>query len=655
MSNRLKGKRVVLLLWLLLQVVLLNGQIVEPVKWNCSVVTERENVRIGDEVVVRLTANIEEGWHVYGMEIPEGGPQATEVVVTEAKGVEALKDGRPKVLTKMKTAYDSTFMMTLGWWEKRCEMELKYRVTAEKWSVKGYVRYMCCDDESCLPPTKWVWKQSGKANLTEDESLEKDGGEYIMPKGGGEKEMDEASAVWKAEDGQRVDVESGDERSGLLWVFLFGVIGGLLALLTPCVWPILPMTVSFFLKRKSGNGRRDALLYGLSIFVIYVVLGLVVTIVFGADALNNLSTNWLLNVLFFVLMVVFALSFLGYFDMSLPSSWGNKLNEHARGTTGFVSILLMASVLVIVSFSCTGPIVGNLLVEASVGGELMAPFVGMSGFALGLAVPFALCALFPSVMAKLPKSGGWMAHIKVILAAIEMLFALKFLSVADMTMGWGILPRWLFIALWALVGFVLALYMIGFVNFPCNYGDKTRTKAFKIAAVLPLAFSVYMVSGYMGNTLKAVSAFLPPKDMGVAFEDWDEGMSYAKEKGMPVFIDFTGYGCVNCRKMEAAVFSQEEIEKELDKYVVIRLYTDSRDRLEKKEIAIEKGDTIEIETIGEKNSYLQRSRYGVNAQPYYVKVDARTGEQLGEARAYDEDVTAFLAWLREGLSAYYAK
>lgn len=655
MSNRLKGKRVVLLLWLLLQVVLLNGQIVEPVKWNCSVVTERENVRIGDEVVVRLTANIEEGWHVYGMEIPEGGPQATEVVVTEAKGVEALKDGRPKVLTKMKTAYDSTFMMTLGWWEKRCEMELKYRVTAEKWSVKGYVRYMCCDDESCLPPTKWVWKQSGKANLTEDESLEKDGGEYIMPKGGGEKEMDEASAVWKAEDGQRVDVESGDERSGLLWVFLFGVIGGLLALLTPCVWPILPMTVSFFLKRKSGNGRRDALLYGLSIFVIYVVLGLVVTIVFGADALNNLSTNWLLNVLFFVLMVVFALSFLGYFDMSLPSSWGNKLNEHARGTTGFVSILLMASVLVIVSFSCTGPIVGTLLVEASVGGELMAPFVGMSGFALGLAVPFALCALFPSVMAKLPKSGGWMAHIKVILAAIEMLFALKFLSVADMTMGWGILPRWLFIALWALVGFVLALYMIGFVNFPCNYGDKTRTKAFKIAAVLPLAFSVYMVSGYMGNTLKAVSAFLPPKDMGVAFEDWDEGMSYAKEKGMPVFIDFTGYGCVNCRKMEAAVFSQEEIEKELDKYVVIRLYTDSRDRLEKKEIAIEKGDTIEIETIGEKNSYLQRSRYGVNAQPYYVKVDARTGEQLGEARAYDEDVTAFLAWLREGLSAYYAK
>lgn len=655
MSNRLKGKRVVLLLWLLLQVVLLNGQIVEPVKWNCSVVTERENVRIGDEVVVRLTANIEEGWHVYGMEIPEGGPQATEVVVTEAKGVEALKDGRPKVLTKMKTAYDSTFMMTLGWWEKRCEMELKYRVTAEKWSVKGYVRYMCCDDESCLPPTKWVWKQSGKANLTEDESLEKDGGEYIMPKGGGEKEMDEASAVWKAEDGQRVDVESGDERSGLLWVFLFGVIGGLLALLTPCVWPILPMTVSFFLKRKSGNGRRDALLYGLSIFVIYVVLGLVVTIVFGADALNNLSTNWLLNVLFFVLMVVFALSFLGYFDMSLPSSWGNKLNEHARGTTGFVSILLMASVLVIVSFSCTGPIVGTLLVEASVGGELMAPFVGMSGFALGLAVPFALCALFPSVMAKLPKSGGWMTHIKVILAAIEMLFALKFLSVADMTMGWGILPRWLFIALWALVGFVLALYMIGFVNFPCNYGDKTRTKAFKIAAVLPLAFSVYMVSGYMGNTLKAVSAFLPPKDMGVAFEDWDEGMSYAKEKGMPVFIDFTGYGCVNCRKMEAAVFSQEEIEKELDKYVVIRLYTDSRDRLEKKEIAIEKGDTIEIETIGEKNSYLQRSRYGVNAQPYYVKVDARTGEQLGEARAYDEDVTAFLAWLREGLSAYYAK
>ncbi len=655
MSNRLKGKRVVLLLWLLLQVVLLNGQIVEPVKWNCSVVTERENVRIGDEVVVRLTVNIEEGWHVYGMEIPEGGPQATEVVVTEAKGVEALKDGRPKVLTKMKTAYDSTFMMTLGWWEKRCEMELKYRVTAEKWSVKGYVRYMCCDDESCLPPTKWVWKQSGKANLTEDESLEKDGGEYIMPKGGGEKEMDEASAVWKAEDGQRVDVESGDERSGLLWVFLFGVIGGLLALLTPCVWPILPMTVSFFLKRKSGNGRRDALLYGLSIFVIYVVLGLVVTIVFGADALNNLSTNWLLNVLFFVLMVVFALSFLGYFDMSLPSSWGNKLNEHARGTTGFVSILLMASVLVIVSFSCTGPIVGTLLVEASVGGELMAPFVGMSGFALGLAVPFALCALFPSVMAKLPKSGGWMAHIKVILAAIEMLFALKFLSVADMTMGWGILPRWLFIALWALVGFVLALYMIGFVNFPCNYGDKTRTKAFKIAAVLPLAFSIYMVSGYMGNTLKAVSAFLPPKDMGVAFEDWDEGMSYAKEKGMPVFIDFTGYGCVNCRKMEAAVFSQEEIEKELDKYVVIRLYTDSRDRLEKKEIAIEKGDTIEIETIGEKNSYLQRSRYGVNAQPYYVKVDARTGEQLGEARAYDEDVTAFLAWLREGLSAYYAK
>lgn len=630
---------------------------VTPVAWT-------SHVDGSDELTLTLQASIDEGWHVYDLSVTGDGPQPATVVLTTLDGLEPM--GEVEDLSARVVRYDSTFMMDLSWWERRATLRQRFRVSGADWRMEGYVRYMCCDDESCLPPEKWNFSHAGLASrsgvaLAATDTVETSSTAV---------EQTTVSSTRATSDNQRDvppsethsavggDISDAADEESLVSIFFFGLIAGLLALLTPCVWPIIPMTVSFFLHRKNGHGKRDALLYGLSIFFIYLALGLFVTLFFGASALNALSTNAILNVVFFALMVVFALSFFGYFDLSLPSSWGNAINGKARSLSGVVSILLMAFVLVIVSFSCTGPIIGTLLVQVAVSGEYVAPLIGMLGFALALSLPFTLCALFPSLLGRLPKSGGWMAHIKVMLAFVELMLALKFLSVADMTMGWEILPRWLFIVLWAVLALLFALYLLGVLRFPCNYGDRRRAPLLRVAAVIPLAFSVYMCSGFFGNPLHGVSAFLPPADEFLdskhVFDDYEQGMDYARRHHKLVFVDFTGYGCVNCRKMEAAVFSQDSVKRLLDRFVVIRLYTDSREPLARPMTVMEGGETIELETTGEKWSHLQRVVYGINAQPFYVILNPKDRHDYG-TYAYDEDVEDFVKFVNVSIERFADK
>ena len=447
-----------------------------------------------------------------------------------------------------------------------------------------------------------------------------------------------------------------------------GLLGGIMAIFTPCVWPIIPMTVSFFIKRGGAqkgttNSQviRDAIFYGLSIIIVYVALGLLVTLIFGASALNALSTNAVVNIIFFLVLVVFAASFFGAFEITLPSSWSTALNSKSGKTTGFISILLMAFTLVIVSFSCTGPIIGTLLVEAA-GKSIMAPAMGMLGFAIALALPFTLFAMFPSVLKKLPKSGGWMNTFKVTLAFLELALALKFLSVADLAYGWHILDREVFIALWIIIFALLGLYLLGLISFPHDDEDHRKTSVSRLfLAIISLSFAMYMIPGLWGAPLRAISAFAPPMSTQdwvmtpgasgsahgeqIIFEDYDEGMAYAKEHNMPVFLDFNGYGCVNCRKMEAAVLEKPEVAEHLKKYVIISLIVDDRTELDEPITVIENGKTITLETVGEKWSHMQRTQYQANAQPYYVQLDADGNKIVETSYAYDEDIDKFLEWL----------
>ena len=438
------------------------------------------------------------------------------------------------------------------------------------------IRYNACDDKMCMAPEVWEYRST----------------EYGV---------------------QNTD-QITDGRS-LLWIFILGLLGGLLAIFTPCVWPIIPMTVSFFLKK--GGGRRDAILYGLSIIVLYVGLGLLVTLLFGASALNDLSTNAVVNIFFFLLLVVFALSFFGLFEITLPDSWSTALDNKARSTGGFLSILLMAFTLVIVSFSCTGPIIGTLLVEAA-GKSLLAPTMGMLGFAIALALPFSLFAMFPEWMKQAPKSGDWMTSFKVTLAFLELAFSLKFLSVADLAYGWGILPRWLFIAIWIGCFAGIGVYLI------------RKSWVGKCIAVLSFAFAIYLVPGLWGAPVKAIAAFAPPMEIEgrEVFNNYEEGLAYARQEGKPVIVDFTGYGCVNCRKMEAFVLDDDSVKARLQNYVFIELFVDDK-----------------RDGIGDENSRIQRELYGANAQPFYVQLDAY-GHQVAEPMAFTTDPMEFINWLK---------
>ena len=567
-----------------------QAQLVEPIKWMGEVA--------GDSI--RLTATIENGWHLNIIELGDG------FYMDE---------------------YEGTFTETV----------------AKADTIR--VRYNACDDKMCTAPETWEFVTIG----------------------------DEAKS----------DEAKGEDQS-IWWVFVMGLLGGLLAIFTPCVWPIIPMTVSFFIKRGGAakgttNAQvvRDAILYGLSIVIIYVGLGLLVTLIFGASALNALSTNAVVNIIFFLILVLFAASFFGAFEITLPSSWSTALNSKSSNTTGFLSILLMAFTLVIVSFSCTGPIIGTLLVEAA-GKSLLAPAMGMLGFAIALALPFSLFAMFPSVLKKLPKSGGWMNTFKVTLAFLELALALKFLSVADLAYGWHILDREVFVSLWIVIFSLLGCYLLGLISFPHDDEDQRKTSVPRLfLAIISLSFAMYMVPGLWGAPLRAISAFAPPmttqdwvmtpggqvigerlevKGEGYAtmtnhggqitFTDYDEGMAYAKENNMPVFLDFNGFGCVNCRKMEAAVLSKPEVAEHMHKYVLISLIVDDKTKLDEPIVLEENGKTVTLKTVGDKWSHMQRVHYQSNAQPYYVQLDADGNKIVETSYAYDEDIQKFLNWLK---------
>ena len=669
------------------------AQFQTPVKFSV-----KQNKISDTEVELVFTGQIDAGWHVYTTDIPEDGPTRAEITLEKQQGVKP--KGKLKTKGKVHKAMDEMFGMELSYMEGTATFVQTLTITEEKYEVAGYLTYGACNDENCIPPTDVEFSFSGEGKPAAVKEAEKAKEEKQAEKPAAVEEAAEA-AVEEAivPDTVRVDTAAvtpaetpltglytpvieelqgfGEENAGtsdksLMAIFLLGLAGGLLALLTPCVWPIIPMTVSFFLKRSKDDrkkGIRDAMTYGLSIVVIYVLLGLFVTLAFGASALNSLSTNAVFNIFFCLMLVVFAASFLGGFELTLPSSWGNAVDSKANKTTGLLSIFLMAFTLSLVSFSCTGPIIGFLLVEMGTSGSIIAPTVGMFGFALALALPFSLFAMFPTMLKSAPKSGNWMNCIKVCLGFLELAFALKFLSVADLAYGWHILDREVFLSLWIIIFALMGAYLIGWIRFPHDEDEydemgevivnhRTGVTRFFLA-LASFAFALYMVPGLWGAPCKAVSAFAPPMStqdfnlqkeevVEAQFTDYEAGMAYARQKGMPVMVDFTGFGCVNCRKMEAAVWTDPEVQDIIrEKYVLISLFVDDKTKLPETEIVVENGEERKLRTVGDKWSYLQRVKFGANAQPFYVLLD-NEGKPLNSSYSYNEDIPAFIKWLQQG-------
>ena len=659
------------------------------------------------EVEVVFTAKIDQGWHVYSTNLPADGPTSASLHVDKAEGVTPV--GKLTTRGKELNVYDKTFEMKLRYFENSVGFVQRYKITAKTYSIKGYLEYGACNDEMCLPPTQveFNFKGNGPASApaatptaanaetekttTAATDVAADGLSALTTMGADTaKKADVLSAdtagtvqqtstqvnadvnLWKPVTKELSSFNSTkDSTNSSLWsIFFMGILGGFIALLTPCVWPIIPMTVSFFLKRAKDDrkkGIRDAVTYGLSIIVIYMALATIVTWAFGPQKLNELATNAPFNVFFFLLLVVFAFSFFGWFELRLPSSWGNAVDNKASATTGILSIFLMAFTLSLVSFSCTAPVVGLLLVQAATSGDWVAPAVGMFGFALALALPFTFFALFPSLLKQAPKSGSWMNMIKVVLGFIELAFSLKFLSVADLAYGWHILDRETFLSIWIVLFGLLGLYLIGKLKFP---HDDLEQKAMPVPAIMlglcSLAFSVYMLPGLWGAPCKAVSAFAPPintqdfnlapQTVHAAYTDYDEGMRAAAAAGKPVLIDFTGFGCVNCRKMEASVWTDSRVAEKLNKdYVLISLYVDDKTPLKQPvEVKLPDGTSRTLRTIGDKWSYLEQTKFGYLAQPFYVPLD-NAGKPLNGSFSFKEDVPAYLEFLDKGLENYHAK
>lgn len=649
------------------------------------------------EIDVVFTGNIASGWHVYGTDIAPGGPTVATFGTDVLKG--AKLKGALRAGAGLKRKQDPIFDMPVSYFEHTAQFTQRIELTEKQYEVKGYLRYGACNDENCLPPTTVEMSAKGadgpekaaaeaapatadKQTETEAEAKElvpamTDTATAVLSETAAAPAQAQTAALDSAtirqlwtpvtDKLQALGESHGAAGKGLLLIFGLGFLGGLLALVTPCVWPIIPMTVSFFLKRNNdrAKGIRDALTYGASIVVIYVLLGLVITSLFGASALNDLSTNAFFNIAFFLMLVLFGASFLGGFEIQLPTSWGNAIDAKASNTTGLLSIFLMAFTLALVSFSCTGPIIGFLLVEVSTsGGGQLAPTVGMFGFAVALALPFTLFALFPALLKKTTRGGSWMNKVKVTLGFVELAFALKFFSVADLAYGWHLLDREVFLALWIALFALLALYLFGFVKFPHDDADErgTSVPAFFVG-IASLAFAIYMVPGLWGAPVKAVSAFAPPmntQDFNLnphtavepKFKDYEAGMAYARSVGKPVLIDFTGFGCVNCRKMEAAVWTDNQVRNHIDKdYVLISLYVDDKTPLPETIEVQENGKTTKLRTVGDRWSYLQRTKFGANAQPFYVLLDGN-GDPLTASRSYDENVGAYLQFLQTGLKNF---
>lgn len=656
------------------------AQMQDPVHFK----TEWKSISANEAEII-FSATIDPGWHVYSTDLGDGGPTQATINIDKISG--AALDGKLKPGSNEIKKMDPIFEMEVKFFEKTAKFTQKVKLTGGKYSVSGYLEYGACNDENCLPPTSVDFTFSGEvpaqakaADTKEKEAPKKEGTpvEAVAEADTAVEALATADSTvaettlqgttnyWTPVISELSSYGEGTNEESHSWIYIFftGLIGGLLALFTPCVWPIIPMTVSFFLKRTKDKkkGIRDAWTYGASIVVIYVTLGLAITLIFGASALNALSTNAIFNILFCLMLVVFAASFFGAFEITLPSKWSNAVDSKAEATTGLLSIFLMAFTLSLVSFSCTGPIIGFLLVEVSTSGSVVAPAIGMLGFAIALALPFTLFAMFPSWLKSMPKSGGWMNVIKVSLGFLELAFALKFLSVADLAYGWRILDRETFLALWIVIFGLLGMYLLGKIKFPHD-DDNTKVGVGRFfLALFSLAFAVYMIPGLWGAPLKAVSAFAPPmqtqdfnlykNEVHAKFNDFDAGMEYARQNHKPVMIDFTGYGCVNCRKMELAVWTDPQISQIMnDDYVLITLYVDEKTSLPEPIKITENGKERTLRTIGDKWSYLQRSKFGANAQPFYVLLD-NEGKPLNSSYSYDEDIAKYKDFLQTGLKNY---
>ena len=681
-------KKTLSVLILLVASVCAMAQMADPVHFTSKLV-----MLGGDEAQIEFSAKIDNGWHVYSTGLGNDGPISATFNASKMDGVKTVGGLTHK--GKEISQFDNMFGMKLRYFEGSVTFIQKIKFTKPQYSINCYLEYGACNDETCMPPTSVDFIKSGnapavakdaaadKADNAADNAAAANAAATASEEGATTEEGATAGSdsvatavnvaapdsattttLWQPVISDLKAYEAAPTDSSLLYIFFAGLIGGFLALLTPCVWPIIPMTVSFFLKRNKERSKaiREAVTYGISIVVIYVVLGLVVTLLFGASALNALSTNAVFNIFFCLLLVVFAASFFGAFEITLPSSWSNKIDAKSENTSGLLSIFLMAFTLTLVSFSCTGPIIGFLLVAVSTQGSILAPTIGMLGFAIALAIPFTLFAMFPSLLKSAPKSGGWMNVVKVVLGFIELAFALKFLSVADLAYGWHILDRETFLALWIVIFGLLGVYLLGWLKFPHDdEGNRTNVPQFFLA-MISLAFAIYMIPGLWGAPLKAISAFAPPMNtqdfnlykasVEAKYHDYEAGMAAAKAEGKPVIIDFTGFGCVNCRKMEAAVWTDPKVANMLnEKYVLISLYVDDKTPLAEPMTVTENGQQRTLRTVGDKWSYLQRVKFGANTQPFYVLID-NEGKPLAGSRSYDEDINAYIDYLQTGIDNY---
>ena len=689
-------KKLISSIMLALIALVAQAQILTPVKWKIKL----DDKGGAPEKEIVFTATADKGWHLYDMNLPEGGPVSTSFTFETLNGAELI--GQPVPSVKPTTVYDEQFAMNLRWYPGTVSFIQKLKITDPgKFKVEGEVEFMACNDETCLPPdqipfsfdkksihvdpalaanssTTEVDKDDVTTVQPDTQVVAEDASELNTPDPAAKEtpattspkasdSLTDSPNLWSPVIDQLKSFgDSTVSAADTSWLFIFfaGFLGGLIALLTPCVWPMIPMTVSFFLKRTKDRKKaiRDAITYGLSIIVIYLVMGLLITGIFGASALNDLSTNAIFNILFFLLLVVFAVSFFGAFELVLPASWTSKLDSKADSTTGVLSIFFMSFTLVLVSFSCTGPIIGTLLVQAASMGTAVGPAIGMFGFALALSIPFSVFAIFPNMLQSMPKSGGWLNSVKVVLGFLELALALKFLSVADLAYGWRLLDREAFIVLWIVIFSLLGVYLLGKIKFSHDSEVKYVSVPRLFMAIISFAFAIYMVPGLWGAPLKAISAFAPPlytqdfnlykNEVHAAFDDYDSGMAYAKKVNKPVMIDFSGFGCVNCRKMEASVWTDPKVKQMLENdYVLITLMVDDKTKLPQPIEIQENGKTRKLKTIGDKWSYLQRSKFGSNAQPFYILLNDE-GQPLGPSYAFNEDVSKYIQFLQNGLKEF---
>ena len=689
-------KKLISSIMLALIVLVAQAQILTPVKWKIKL----DDKGGAPEKEIVFTATADKGWHLYDMNLPEGGPVSTSFTFETLNGAELI--GQPVPSVKPTTVYDEQFAMNLRWYPGTVSFIQKLKVTdPAKFKVEGEVEFMACNDETCLPPdqipfsfdkksihvdpalaanssTTEVDKEDATAIQPDTQVVAEEASELNTPDPAAKEtpattspkasdSLTDSPNLWSPVIDQLKsfgDATVSAADTSWLFIFFAGFLGGLIALLTPCVWPMIPMTVSFFLKRTKDRKKaiRDAITYGLSIIVIYLVMGLLITGIFGASALNDLSTNAIFNILFFLLLVVFAVSFFGAFELVLPASWTSKLDSKADSTTGVLSIFFMSFTLVLVSFSCTGPIIGTLLVQAASMGTAVGPAIGMFGFALALSIPFSVFAIFPNMLQSMPKSGGWLNSVKVVLGFLELALALKFLSVADLAYGWRLLDREAFIVLWIVIFSLLGVYLLGKIKFSHDSEVKYVSVPRLFMAIISFAFAIYMVPGLWGAPLKAISAFAPPlytqdfnlykNEVHAAFDDYESGMAYAKKVNKPVMIDFSGFGCVNCRKMEASVWTDPKVKQMLENdYVLITLMVDDKTKLPQPIEIQENGKTRKLKTIGDKWSYLQRSKFGSNAQPFYILLNDE-GQPLGPSYAFNEDVSKYIQFLQNGLKEF---